>query len=115
MIVSRALKLPHVKKTATQIVVKTRFRQSEFGMMAGLPNRSWRPTHQMKAGMRRMASVRSTILEGWRIEERLPAIVAKTYESIASEVLAMMAPIQSISVFMRCHLCFQVGGPSSSV
>ena len=55
------------------------------------------------------------MLEGCLIDERLPAIVAKTYESIAREVLAMMAPIQSISVFIRCHLFFQVGGPSSSL
>lgn len=47
-----ALKTPQVMKTPIQTVVKIRLRHKEFGMTAGLPSRSCRPTQKMKTGIR---------------------------------------------------------------
>lgn len=62
-------------KTARQIVVKVLLRQSEFGIMAGRPSRSWRPTHRMNTGIKANEMLRRAMLEGSLISEVLPVIV----------------------------------------
>jgi len=46
-----ALKTPQVIKTPMQTVVKMRLRHTEFGIMAGRPSFSCRPTQKMKVGI----------------------------------------------------------------
>lgn len=72
---STALKAPHIMKTARQIVVNVLFRQSEFGIMAGRPMRSCRPTQSMKHGIRANEILSRTILDGSLMSDVLPVIV----------------------------------------
>jgi hypothetical protein len=65
--VSIALKTPHVMKTPMQTTLKMRFRQREFGMMAGRPSLSCRPTQSMNPGIRHIAVIRRPRVVGSRI------------------------------------------------
>lgn len=49
---SIALKTPQTTKTPTQMTLKMRFRQREFGITAGRPSFSCRPTQSINEGMR---------------------------------------------------------------
>lgn len=51
------------KNTLMQMQVKGTFDHSEFGMTAGLPRRSCRPTQSTKAGSSAMATERIAMLE----------------------------------------------------
>lgn len=56
-----ATKTAYVKNTATQVVVKAVFFHGLFGMMAGLPKRSWRCIQYANAGTRSSDSVNSAM------------------------------------------------------
>ena len=65
--------------------VNAEFSQSEFGIRAGLPSRSWRPTQKMNAGTRRSETARRARLSASRIFERLAVIdlYQKCYREIS--------------------------------
>ena len=116
--VSVALKAPHARKTSMQMLVKTLFRHSELGIMAGRPSFSCRPTQKVNAGIRATAIDRHAMLVGDLMPETLPvrtlerislgaepqgskSTYAKTYDSRPRAVLSIRAPGQSISVRSR--------------
>ncbi len=55
------LKAPQVRKTTIYVVVKALCLHIEFGMIAGRPRRSCLPIQKMKAGINKIAMVRSDI------------------------------------------------------
>ena len=62
----------HATATAMQMHVNMVFFQSELGMIAGRPSFSWRPTQNMKAGMRATAVQSSVRFAGSRSFDVLP-------------------------------------------
>lgn len=101
---SKELNVPQMMKTAMQTMEKLWFFQSELGMMAGRPDFSCRCIHKMKAGMRANPTISSAMMRGEWISEVLPVSAARTYDSVAREVEAIIAPIQSMSCRRRCKV-----------
>ncbi len=63
---------PHESNTIRHTAVKAGIFQSEFGIRAGFPCRSWRPTHSTKPGTKTTATVIKVALSGSLILEELP-------------------------------------------
>jgi hypothetical protein len=61
-----------------QTLVNSGLRQIEFGMMAGLPSRSCRPTQKIKAGISAIDIDKSAAFGGCRMVDVLEVIMAKT-------------------------------------
>lgn len=51
IICKKPLSAPHIRKTLMQTLAKILLLHNEFGISAGLPRRSWRPTHRTNANM----------------------------------------------------------------
>jgi hypothetical protein len=81
-----------------QMLVNSGLRHIEFGMIAGLAKRSCRPTQKIKAGMSAADIDSRAMFRGCRMVDVVDVIMAKTYESMAMHALAMITPIQSMSV-----------------
>jgi len=75
--VSNALKEPQARKTSMHMLVKILLRHSEFGMMAGRPIFSCRPTHIAKAGRSARAVERHAMFKGDLMLETLPVKTLK--------------------------------------
>lgn len=101
---SNELKVPQMMKTAMQTIEKLWFFQRELGIMAGRPAFSCRSIHRMKAGMSANPTIKSAMMRGEWMSEVLPVKAARTYDRVAREVEAMMAPIQSMSWRRRCRV-----------
>ena len=72
---SMPLRTAQESMTVVQMDAKAGFFQSEFGIRAGLPSFSWRPTQSMNVGTEAREIVRRAIVEGSRMWDRWPVML----------------------------------------